>query len=161
MEVSSGPPGSASSRVRAGQRASAYRPVHAHPASCVVRLTERLTRPASSADVRGVRQSAFVATFVLRLAGPRPTFALDMSDDERELMGRHAAHWQRWIDGGQMVVFGPVLDSTGSWGLAVIESDDEDQVRAHAADDPVVTSGIGTMEVGTMLLGYIRPSTTD
>lgn len=84
-----------------------------------------------------------------------------MSDDERELMGRHAAHWQRWIDGGQMVVFGPVLDSTGSWGLAVIESDDEDQVRAHAADDPVVTSGIGTMEVGTMLLGYIRPSTTD
>ena len=45
-------------------------------------------------------------------------------------MGRHAAHWQPKIDAGEMVVFGPILDSTGSWGLGVVEADDEPG-RAH------------------------------
>ena len=56
-----------------------------------------------------------------------------------------------------MVLFGPVLDGTGSWGLGVIEADDEEDVRAHAASDPAVTSGTGTIEVGTMLMGFVRP----
>jgi hypothetical protein len=50
---------------------------------------------------------------------PRPDFALDMTDEEREIMGRHAAYWHPYLDSGQMVVFGPVLDSTGPWGLAL------------------------------------------
>jgi uncharacterized protein YciI len=98
-----------------------------------------------------------MATFVLRLEAPRPTFALDMSDEEREVMGRHADHWQPYIDSGQMVVFGPVLDDTGSWGLGVIETEDEDELRAFAARDPVVTSGTATMVIGTMLAGFVRP----
>ena len=95
-------------------------------------------------------------TFVFRLKAPRPDFALDMTDDEREIMGRHAAHWQPLIDSGDMVVFGPVLDSTGSWGLGVVEADDEDRIRAFAADDPVVTSGTAEIELGKMLAGYVR-----
>jgi uncharacterized protein YciI len=82
-----------------------------------------------------------VTTFVFRLKAPRPTFALDMTDEEREIMGRRAAHWQPLIDAGRTVVFGPVLDGTGSWGLGVVEAEDEDQLRAFASDDPVVTSG--------------------
>ncbi|MBV8950095.1 MAG: hypothetical protein JOZ99_04415 [Actinobacteria bacterium] len=98
-----------------------------------------------------------MGTFVFRLKGPRPNFALDMTDEERELMGRHAAYWQPLVDSGRMVVFGPVLDSTGSWGLGVVEADDEDELRAFAAGDPVVTSGVATMEVGRMLAGFVRP----
>ena len=33
-------------------------------------------------------------------------------------MTRHAAYWQPLIDSGQMVIFGPVLDGTGSWTFA-------------------------------------------
>jgi hypothetical protein len=33
-----------------------------------------------------------MTTFVFRLNAPRPTVALDMSDEEREIMARHAAH---------------------------------------------------------------------
>jgi uncharacterized protein len=98
-----------------------------------------------------------VTTFVLRLVAPRPTFALDMNDEERAVMVAHAAYWQPRVEAGDMVVFGPVLDSTGSWGLAVIEADDEDGLRAFAAQDPVVTTGTGSMEIGKMLAGYIRP----
>ena len=97
-----------------------------------------------------------MSTFVIRLSAPRPTFAQDMTDDEREIMGRHAAHWQRFIDSGQMVVFGPILDGTGSWGLGVIEADNEDELRDHAARDPAVSSGVGEIEIGTMLAGFVR-----
>jgi uncharacterized protein YciI len=98
-----------------------------------------------------------MTTFVFRLKAPRPTFALDMSDEEREIMSRHAAYWQPYIDSGQMVVFGPVLDDTGSWGLGVIEAEDEDELCAFAARDPVVTSGTADMEIGRMLAGFVRP----
>jgi uncharacterized protein YciI len=98
-----------------------------------------------------------VSTFVFRLEAPRPTFALDMTDAEREIMARHAAYWQPLIDSGRMVVFGPVLDASGSWGLGVIEADDEDELRTLAAADPAVTSGTATVEVGKMLMGFVRP----
>jgi uncharacterized protein YciI len=98
-----------------------------------------------------------MTTFVFRLQAPRPTFALDMSDEEREIMARHAAYWRPYVESGQMVIFGPVLDSTGSWGLGVVEADDEEELRAFAAGDPVVTTGTGTMQVGKMLAGFVRP----
>jgi uncharacterized protein len=101
--------------------------------------------------------SWLMTTFVFRLQAPRPTFALDMSDEERAIMARHAEHWRPLVESGQMVVFGPVLDDTGSWGLGVVEAYDEEELRAFAAEDPVVTTGTGTMEVGKMLAGYVRP----
>jgi uncharacterized protein len=95
-------------------------------------------------------------TVVFRLKAPRSTFALDMNDEEREIMGRHAAYWQSYIDSGQMVVFGPVLDDTGSWGLGVVETEDEDELRAFASHDPAVSSGTAELEVGKMLAGFVR-----
>jgi uncharacterized protein YciI len=79
-----------------------------------------------------------------------------MTDDEREIMGRHAAHWQPLIDSGQMVLFGPVLDHTGSWGIGVVEVDSEDELRAFADKDPVVAAGTATIVIGRMLAGFVR-----
>ena len=101
-----------------------------------------------------------MATFVFRLQAPRPDFALDMTEQEREIMTRHAAYWQPLIDAGHMVIFGPVLDSTGSWGLGVVESDDEETLRAFAANDPAVTTQTAHIEIGTLLTGYVRPAPT-
>jgi uncharacterized protein len=98
-----------------------------------------------------------MTTFVIRLIAPRPTFALDMNDEERAVMVAHAAYWQPQIEGGNMVVFGPVLDSTGSWGLGVVEAEDEDELRTFAASDPVVATGTGSIELGKLLAGYVRP----
>ena len=98
-----------------------------------------------------------MSTFVFRLRAPRPTFAQDMTDEEREIMGRHAAYWQSYVESGRMVVFGPVLDSSGSWGLGVVEAEDEDELRAFAAGDPAVTTGTAELEIGTMPAGFVRP----
>ena len=98
-----------------------------------------------------------VTTFVLRLLGPRPDFAQTLTVEERDVMGRHAAHWRPYIDSGQMVVFGPVLDDSGSYGLGVVETEDEEALRGFAAADPVVTTGIAQLLVGRMLAGFVRP----
>jgi uncharacterized protein len=94
---------------------------------------------------------------VFRLKAARPNFAVDMSDEEREIMERHAAYWRPYIDSGQMVVFGPVLDDAGSWGLGVIEAEGEDELRAFASRDPAVTSGTADVEIGKLLAGFVRP----
>ena len=39
----------------------------------------------------------------------------------------------------------------------MVEGDAEEEIKAHAAEDPVVTTGTGTIEVGTMLAGFVRP----
>jgi YCII-related domain len=61
-----------------------------------------------------------------------------------------------YLDSGQMVVFGPILDGTGSWGLGVVEADDEQELRSFAGNDPVVTTGTGKIEIGSMLGGWPR-----
>ncbi len=95
--------------------------------------------------------------FVLRLKAPRPGFAQTLTDAEREIMGRHAAHWQPWLERGDMVAFGPVLTDDDSYGLAVVETDDEQALRAFAAEDPVVTTGTASYEIGRMAAGTVRP----
>ncbi len=91
--------------------------------------------------------------FVLRLIAPRPNFAQTMTDAEREIMNRHAAHWRPYLERGDMVVFGPILTDHDSYGLAVVETDDEQALRDFAAQDPVVTTGTSAFELGRMAAG--------
>jgi uncharacterized protein YciI len=97
-----------------------------------------------------------VPAFVLRLIAPRPDFAHTMTDAEREIMNRHAAHWRPYVERGEMVVFGPVLTAEDSYGLAVVETTDEQALREFAAQDPVVTSGIAAFEFGRLAMGHVR-----
>jgi uncharacterized protein len=97
-----------------------------------------------------------MTTFVLRLIAPRPNFAGTLTDAERETMSRHAEHWSPYVERGDMVVFGPVLTDDDSYGLAVVETDDEQALRAFAAQDPVVTTGTAAFELGRLAAGRVR-----
>src|ERR1700740_3613279 len=97
-----------------------------------------------------------MSTLVLRLIAPRPGLAQTLTDAEREIMASHAAHWRPYLERGEMVVFGPVLTDDDSYGLAVVETDDEQALRQFAAQDPVVTTGTAAFEVGQMAAGHVR-----
>jgi hypothetical protein len=97
-----------------------------------------------------------MATFVLRLIAPRPSFAQTLTDSEREIMNSHAAHWRPYLERGDMVVFGPVLTDDDSYGLAVVETEDEQGLLEFAARDPVVTSGTAAFELGRLAAGHVR-----
>lgn len=81
--------------------------------------------------------------FFCRLNPPRPTFALDMTESEQQLMGEHAGHWGALLDQGRAVVFGVVGDPAGPWGVGIAELDDEAAVQDFTAGDPVIRSGAG------------------
>jgi uncharacterized protein YciI len=82
--------------------------------------------------------------YALKLLPCRPTFAQDMTSEERVIMVQHVAYWRDLMDKGMVVVFGPVMDPKGAYGLGVIEVDDEAQVHTFIANDPA--SKINTYE---------------
>jgi uncharacterized protein YciI len=65
-----------------------------------------------------------------------------MTDDERKVMMAHSAYWKGLLEKGNAIVFGPVLDPTGGWGLGVLEGANEAELRGLFADDPVTKSGL-------------------
>jgi len=62
----------------------------------------------------------------------------DMTDEERVAMAEHGAYWRARLEAGDAVVFGPVADPAGAWGLGVMRADDEAGVRSFEALDPAV-----------------------
>ena len=95
--------------------------------------------------------------FVYRLNPPRPTFAHDMTDIERANMTEHAGYWSELAQEGIAVVFGPVADPSGVWGLAVVQAPDEGTVRSLGERDPAVASGMATFDVYAMPVAILRP----
>lgn len=104
---------------------------------------------APEADVRNF--------YLCKLIAPRPTFALTMTPEEQALMGEHAAYWSSHIADGTVVVFGPVLDPEGPWGLGIVRMADEAALRGYLAKDPAILSERGfrfdTMQMMSALVG--------
>ena len=77
--------------------------------------------------------------FVLHLLPPRPDFAQTMTDEERDIMMQHLAYWTDYMHKGVVLVFGPVLDPKGIYGLGVIAVNDEEQLNDLITNDPAAT----------------------
>jgi hypothetical protein len=58
--------------------------------------------------------------FLLKLVAPRPTFANDMNDQEKAMMQEHFLYWKDRQDRGDVLVFGPVLDPEGAYGMGIV-----------------------------------------
>jgi len=77
--------------------------------------------------------------YFLKLNPCRPTFAMDMTDDERAIMQQHVAYWGDLMNKGRVVVYGPVMDPKGPFGMGVVEADDEEQLKEFIRHDPAAT----------------------
>lgn len=87
--------------------------------------------------------------FALKLVPCRPTFSQDMTPEERAIMQQHVAYWKGWMDKGFVLVYGPVIDPKGVYGLGVVGVETEEQVNELIANDPA--SQINTYEVYPMM----------
>lgn len=94
-----------------------------------------------------------------RAKNPRPTFHLDMTDAERAIMSRHAAYWSEKAQNGKAVVFGPVLDPRGIFGIGVYQVQDEEEFRAYLKEDPA--KGLLEFEFYPMARAVIGKLPTD
>jgi hypothetical protein len=94
--------------------------------------------------------------FLVRLIPPRPTFPQDMTTEEGAVMGEHVDYWQGRLEAGEAIVFGPVADPKGAWGLGVVRVADETAVRAFEAGDPAVRKLGMHYEVLPMMTAVFR-----
>ena|SRR5258706_8534768 len=74
--------------------------------------------------------------FMLRLNPPRPTFAQDMTDAERKVMKQHVGYWTNLMNQGKALVFGPVLDPKGVYGLGIIAAESDEELKGIMTNDP-------------------------
>ena len=94
--------------------------------------------------------------FLFRLIPPRADFAQTMTAAEQSAMAGHMDYWQQLLRDGKVVVYGPVADPEGVWGLGVLRAADRAEVLAIGERDPSVTAGINTFEVFE-IMGGITP----
>ncbi len=74
--------------------------------------------------------------FFVRTQNPRPTFHLDMTAVERTIMERHVDYWSEKAIQGIAIVFGPVMDPKGVYGMGVYQVQDEAEMRELIEQDP-------------------------
>jgi len=81
--------------------------------------------------------------FFCKLIAPRPTFPFDMNESEKALTGQHAAYWAGMCKEGAVLVYGPVMDPKGPYGMGIFAGADEVEIKRRTDADPVMQAGIG------------------
>ena len=81
----------------------------------------------------------------------------DMTAEEAEIMKRHGACWANLLWNDSALVFGPVADPKGAWGLGIVRAAGEEEVNMLRDADPAILSGRGfRYEVLPMLQAAVR-----
>lgn len=71
-------------------------------------------------------------------------------------MLQHIDYWTMLTDVGTSLLFGPVLDPKGAFGMAIMEVASEEEADGIVQKDPVIAAGICTYELAPMRIGAIR-----
>jgi uncharacterized protein YciI len=101
-----------------------------------------------------------MAHYFLKVIPQRSTFGEDATEGELAKMNEHFAYWLELSKRGTAIIFGPVFDADGIYGMGIVESEDEAAARLLAGADPAVVAGVVRITVSAMRVGAIR-STAD
>jgi uncharacterized protein YciI len=97
--------------------------------------------------------------FLYLLLPPRATFMQDMTQTEAAVMQMHAAYWKGLMEAGQAIVFGPVADPEGGYGMGVLELDDQLDPATIGNADPAIKANAGfSFEIHPMPRAMVRGS---
>ena len=73
-------------------------------------------------------------------------------------MREHATYWRACMAEGKVVAFGPVADPAGTYGIGIIQVQDEVEARDFLANDPAIRAQLGLCyELHPMPQGVIHP----
>jgi uncharacterized protein len=97
--------------------------------------------------------------FFMKLTPPRPTFAQDMTAEERTLMQEHVNYVGEAFNKGTVLIYGPVMATAGGFGMAVLEMPDAAAVQRFGDEDPSVRAGLNTFEFYPMRVARARATT--
>jgi uncharacterized protein YciI len=80
-----------------------------------------------------------------------------MTPEEGTLMQTHVRYLRELMAEGKIVVFGPVLDASGPYGLVVVQLGENEAPSGIADNDPAIKSGRGfRYEISPMATAVTR-----
>jgi uncharacterized protein len=81
-----------------------------------------------------------------------------MTEEEGAIMQEHFGYWVGLIKERRAVAYGPVMDPKGTYGIAVVEVEDEATANSIAENDPAITANAGfQLELYQMPDAIVRP----
>jgi uncharacterized protein YciI len=90
------------------------------------------------------------------LHAPGPAWKAGVPPFEQDGIGLHVGHYRTLLAADKLLIGGPFLDARGGGFMIAAEGVGEDELRAFAADDPAVRSGLLTFELRPWLAGMQR-----
>jgi len=76
-----------------------------------------------------------------------------MTEEEKLIMQAHSEFWDKLLLDGKALVTGPVQDSSGTYGFAIVFSESEEAARELLKDDPA--QKLSVYHYSPMLANYI------
>ena len=65
-------------------------------------------------------------------------------------MQEHVVYWKDLLERGICIVYGPVFDPHGNYGIGIVGVEDESIVRDIQINDPSVKGGLNRFEIYPM-----------
>lgn len=84
--------------------------------------------------------------YLMRLRAHRPDFAQTMTEEERAVMMAHVEYMRGPLAQGRVLIYSPVADPDGSWGMAVVRADSQQELEQLRDGDPAHHAGIGVTD---------------
>lgn len=81
--------------------------------------------------------------FLCRLLPARADFMQTMTAEERAVMQAHVGYWTGKVATGNALLFGPVADPSGGYGIGIIRVSNLAEIEALRDADPAMQAGIG------------------
>ncbi|HVY50804.1 MAG TPA: YciI family protein, partial [Devosia sp.] len=78
-----------------------------------------------------------------RLLPARRDFMQTMTAEERAIMQAHVGYWTNQAAAGKALLFGPVADPAGGYGIGVIRVANMGEMEALRDADPAMRAGVG------------------
>lgn len=82
-----------------------------------------------------------------------PSWQAGKSMFEQPGVMAHVAHYRQLLQAGKLALGGPHLDARGGGMMIAAAGMAEDELRAFAAEDPAVKSGVLAFEIRPWLIG--------
>ena len=96
-----------------------------------------------------------MSEWIYFLHPPRENFAATMTDEEREVWGRHFERLKRLHAEGVIILVGPTLGKINT-GIAIFEAPDEAAAQRLMEDDPAIAGGFARGELRPFRVSLLR-----
>lgn len=92
--------------------------------------------------------------FIYFIRPHKENFAETMTEEEGNIMGTHFLYLQDLLKAGKLILAGP--ETTGKFGITILETESENEARDIMMNDPAVKSGIVAPELFPYRVSLLR-----